>query len=271
VQPSDYAHDAARAGPGEPELRVTRSGRVHRLTLNRPHVGNALNQGLAEAFRAEVTTIAAADQPQIVVLKSTGSLFCAGGDLGEVLNAGDPEAYLTELASTMAAAVATMRQWSHLLVAQVQGAAAGAGLALVLNSDLVIAADTATFLSAYTRVGLTPDCGLSALLPAVVGPRRAAELTLTNRKLTAAEAHRWGMVNEVVAADELGPRVDAVAEQLAAGASHAQAGTNALLKTADRRPYDDHLRAEVDNLAHQIRLDDTLERLHQFLYRSASG
>lgn len=248
-------------------LVIQRDGRVVRLALDRPAAGNAINQELAAAFADAATAIAADTEPHVVLIESAGPLFCAGGDVHAVATAQDPGAYLTRLASTMHVGILALRDSPHVVVARVHGAAAGAGLALVLNADLVIASSRALFLSAYAGVGLTPDCGVSRLLPQVVGPRRASELALTSRVLSATEALSWGLVNEVVDAEELNARTDEVVAELATGPSLAQARTLALMRSRDAT-FAEHLAAEVDGLAAQIALDDTRSRIADFVTRS---
>lgn len=254
-------------GTVDDTIVIQREGRVIRLGLSRPSVGNAINQELATAFSKSAAEIAAESEPHIVLLSSTGPLFCAGGDVQAVATADDPGAYLTLLASTMHEGLVALRDSPHIVVARVHAAAAGAGLALVLNADLVVASSTAVFLSAYAGVGLTPDCGVTRLLPEVIGPRRATELTLTNRVLSASEALSWGLVNEVVEADELDARTEELIHLLAGGPGFAQSRTLALLRSRDS-PLAQHLDAEVAGLAAQIALEDTRSRMAAFLARS---
>jgi 2-(1,2-epoxy-1,2-dihydrophenyl)acetyl-CoA isomerase len=248
-------------------LLVQRGHRVVRIVLNRPDSGNALNQELADAFAREVALIVADTDSHIVVIQSTGPVFCAGGDVTAVATADDPGVYLTRLAATMHDALVALRDSPHVVVARVHAAAAGAGLALVLNADLVVASARAVFLSAYVGVGLTPDCGVSRLLPQVIGPRRAAELAITNRVLTADEALSWGLINEVAEPDALDARVDQLVAQLAEGPASAHSRTLALMRSTDST-YAEHLADEVDGLAAQIALDDTRARMAAFLSRS---
>lgn len=248
-------------------LGVERSGRVHRISLRRPQAGNALNQQLADAFAGAVQDLLAESEPQLVILTGEGSQFCAGGDVQAVATAADPGAYLAKLAATMHDALDPLAASPHLVIAVVQGAAAGAGLALALNADLVIASGRAVFLSAYAGVGLTPDCGVSRLLPKAVGLRRATELALMGRVLSAQEAQEWGIVNTVVATDALDASVEALVGRLAAGPAWAQSHTLGLLKRDDAT-YREHLDAELDGLAAQIALADTTERMQRFLSRS---
>lgn len=250
-------------------IAVRQTGVVYRLTLDRAPVGNAIDQDLADAFAAAVHRIAREPDPHVVVLAAAGGQFCAGGDVRAVAAAVDPAAYLHRLAATMHEALVALRESPHIVVAAVQGAAAGAGLALVLNADLVIASDAAVFLSAYAAVGLTPDCGVSYLLPRVVGPRRAAQLAIEGRVLTAAEALEWGLVTDVVAADDLDGAVDSLIARLSAGSMTAASRTLVLLKR-DELDFASQLDAELDGLATQIALADTRERIDRFLTRSTT-
>jgi len=115
------------------------------------------------------------------------------------------------------------------VIAAVNGTAAGAGVGLVAMADLALCARSSKFNLAYTRAGLSPDAGTSFLLPRTVGLKRAMELLLLNRTLSAAEAHDWGLVNEVVAEEELLGRAVALAEELAAGACGAYGATKRLV------------------------------------------
>src|SRR5215204_5744212 len=214
---------ASQALAGPVDYRV--DGRTVWLTLNRPGVGNAIDQGLAEALRDAVRRIRAAPEPRIVVLQAAGNLFCAGGDVAAITGAADPLEYITTLATTVHGAIEDLRASDAVVIAAVHGPAAGGGLGLVLNADFVIASTDARFLSAYASVGLSPDCGVSYMLPAIVGPRRAMELTLTGRVLDAYEAREWGIVTEVTGADDFDARVQDLAHTLARGPALAQART----------------------------------------------
>ncbi|KRA24659.1 hypothetical protein ASD65_09730 [Microbacterium sp. Root61] len=247
-------------------LDVRREGRIVWLTLNRPESGNALDQPMAEALVDAARGIRASDEPCVVVIRATGRLFCAGGDVAAIAAAPDQGAYISTLAATVHDALLELRAADAVVVAAVQGAAAGGGLGVVLNADLVVASSGARFLSAYAAVGLSPDCGVSWLLPAIVGPRRAMELTLTARVLDASEAQEWGIVTAVTAEDDLDEHVQALAESLAAGSIAARTDTRNLINRP-RQDYREHLSGEVDGLARRIRTDETRQRIAAFAAR----
>lgn len=129
-----------------------------------------------------------------------------------------PSAYLGELATVLKGALRALADTSKPVVAGVRGAVAGAGLAVMLSADVIVASEVTKFVMAYPGIGMTPDCGLSYLLPRAVGQQRALELALTGRVLTAAEARDWGLVTTVVADDEVEPAVAEMARTWAESA-----------------------------------------------------
>lgn len=156
------------------------------------------------------------------------------------------------------------------VVAGVQGAAAGAGLALTLASDLVVAGGSAKFLCAYTAIGLTPDCGTSWLLPQAVGLQRALQLTLTNRALTAAEAQQWGVVTQTCADDQVAATARAVADALAAGPARALGLSRKLLRSARTRSLDEHLDLEAASISAMGTTPEAEALVEHFAGRSRS-
>ncbi len=148
----------------------------------------------------ELAAVAAlCDVPEVkaVVLTGAGRFFCAGGDLKAMaaspLGAGP---FVKGIADDLHRAISTFARMDAVLITAVNGVAAGAGFSLAVAGDLVLAADNASFTMAYTRAGLSPDGSSSYYLPRLVGVRRAQELMLTNRTLTAAEAADWGLIND---------------------------------------------------------------------------
>lgn len=238
-------------------LRTEMEGGVARLTLNRPAVGNALDLELAHALRDTATTISADDACAVVLLEAEGHLFCGGGDLAGMSAAPSPEEYVRELAGTVHEALITFAESDKILVAAVQGSAAGGGFGLVLNCDYVVASETATFVSAYSKVALSPDCGTSYLLPRIAGPTRATEFVMVGRALDAATAREWGVVNAVVAADQVGPAAMRAAERIAAMQSTARAASKRLLAAAWLPGYREHLDQERDSIAQLAATDES--------------
>jgi 2-(1,2-epoxy-1,2-dihydrophenyl)acetyl-CoA isomerase len=213
-----------------PSVQVETRGAVALVTLNRPESANTLNLQMGMDLLAAALACARNAEVRAVVLTGAGRNFCFGGDLRAMASrdtAGDD--YIRELTTYLHAAIAHFTRMDAPVIAAVNGTAAGAGVGLVAMADLAVCARSAKFNLAYTNAGLTPDAGTSFLLPRIVGAKRTMELLLLNRTLTAAEALSWGLVNEVVADEEVHARALAIAAQLAAGATRAYGATKRLL------------------------------------------
>jgi len=180
--------------------------------MARPGRANSVDLLTAHAFAAAVEE-ASAEDIRAVVVSGEGRNFCAGGDLRAMADAADRPAYVVELADVFDRALQGLTALPKPVIAVVQGAVAGAGLAVMLSCDLVVSAASARFLSAYSGVGLTPDCGVSFLLPRAIGTPRALELVLTGRSLSALEAQQWGLINEVVEDQLLVERAEELGNQ----------------------------------------------------------
>ena len=183
----------------EPVL-TSREGAVLTITLNRPDKLNAFNadlhKGLAAALRE-----ARAEDIRAVVITGAGRGFCVGQDLTEFREA--PDDIADRLRGSYHPNILAIRSLEKPVIAAVNGAAAGAGLSLACACDLRIAADSATFVPAFINIGLIPDSGGSFFIHRLLGNARAFEWMASGRRLTAARAHAWGLVNEVVEDEEL--------------------------------------------------------------------
>jgi 2-(1,2-epoxy-1,2-dihydrophenyl)acetyl-CoA isomerase len=206
--------------------RESRAG-VTILRLDRPERRNALIPVLLEALIRQLHQAAAADQP--LVLTGNGPAFCAGADLHWLGTRADPSQAVAELVAVHHLAIATIFDMPVPVISALNGPVAGGGMGLVLVTDYCLAAESASFTAAYSRLGLTPDGGASAFLERSVGMARARELLLTNRRLSAREAYTWGLVNEVVLDVELLDRAVAFAAGLAPVAGYALLQTRRLL------------------------------------------
>lgn len=203
---------------------------VARIVLARPTRANAVDLPTAHVLGAAVDRAARPDVRAVVVL-GEGRRFCAGGDVAAMAAAPDRAAYVEELATTLDEVFQRLAGLSKPVVAGVRGAVAGAGLALMLSCDVIVAAASTKLLLAYTDVGLTPDCGVSYLLPRAIGQQRALELALTGRVLSAEEGREWGLVTEVVDDVSVEARAVRLGERLAAGPAHALGETRRLLRS----------------------------------------
>ncbi len=194
------------------------SNGLYTIALNRPEAANGFNHELADGLYE--AAIEADQNPDIraVVLTGRGKFFSAGGDVKLFANAGDDVGReLHRLTSRIHGSASLFHRTDAPVIVAVNGLAAGGGFSLSLAGDLVLAAESASFLMAYTTVGLSIDGTSSYFLPRVLGLRRAQELLFTNRKLSAAEALEWGLVTRVVPDDELMNEATELGRMLVAG------------------------------------------------------
>ncbi len=219
-------------------LNLTLEGAVARLELARPESANAFDLELARELTAAVARAREAEAA-LIVLTGRGARFCAGGDVKAMARSDDPPAYVAELATTLAKGIAALAEAPVPVVVAVQGAVAGAGLALMLAADVIVAAQGTRFATGYSAIGLTPDCGLSQLLPRAIGVPRALDLILTGRVLTTAEALDWGLVSRVVDADALPGTVDEIVSQWTSLAPVALGRARRLVREGTGMPLDE--------------------------------
>jgi 2-(1,2-epoxy-1,2-dihydrophenyl)acetyl-CoA isomerase len=203
------------------------------VAIDRPDRHNALVPELAERLVDELRQAGERGQP--IVLTATGSTFCPGADLKWMGAATDPALAVAELVALHHLAVSTLLDLPVPVIAALNGAVAGGGLGLALACDYRVAMERATFTAAYFRIGLTPDGGSTALLPQIIGRARMLELLLTNKRLTAREAHEWGMVHEVVPDGEALQRAVALARGLEPVAGYALRQARSLIDTINIR------------------------------------
>jgi len=187
------------------------------LTLNRPEALNSFNVEMKEALLGALREAARDGDVRVVVLTGAGRAFSAGQDLKERQEPGAADLG-TELRTRYNPIILAMRRLEKPIIGAINGVAAGAGMSLALACDMRIAADSASFIEVFGRVGLVPDTGSTWFLPRLVGPARAAEMIFTADAVDAATAERIGLVNRVVAADALLDEVNVLAAKLARSA-----------------------------------------------------
>ena len=222
------------------EVLTERDGAVLTITLNRPEVFNAFNAALHAAL-ARALEEAADPGVRAVVVTGAGRGFCAGQDLKEFSEM--PESIRERLEQTYHPNIRAIRGLAKPVIAAVNGPCAGAGLSLACACDLRIAADTATFVPGFIGIGLVPDSGGSWFVHRLLGFARAFEWMTSNRKLTAAEAHAWGLVSEVT--DDLPARAAALAAEYAALPTRGIGLTKRLFEHAYTASLDEQLELEA--------------------------
>ncbi|WP_163851730.1 enoyl-CoA hydratase/isomerase family protein [Pseudooceanicola aestuarii] len=231
-------------------LTIERDGAVARLVLNRPDKGNALDQPLADALAEAALSVATDRAVRAVVLTGAGRLFCAGGDVDTFAEAGDHvSAFLTRLAGVVHVALGHFATMDKPLITLVNGPAAGAGLSLAISGDVVLAAPDAHFTPAYLGIGLTPDGGMTWLLPRLVGMRRAQEMILTNTRVGAEEAARIGLISRVVDDGTLEEEGARIADRMARGAVGAMGQARRLLHASHATGFAQQMEAETRAIA----------------------
>ena len=246
-------------------MTLTVAEHVATLTLNRPDVANTMDLAFGQEFHAAALQLAADPAVRAVILTGAGKQFCFGGDLRGMMAGGDNiQQYLRELTSNLHAGLSILARMNAPVIAAVNGTAAGAGVGLVLAADLAIAAQSAKVSLAYTGVGLTPDGATSFLLPRAVGHKRAMELLLTNRTLSAEECLQWGLVNQVVPDEQLLAEALKLATRLANGPTQAFGDTKRLL-LASAGALETQLAAESQTIAHRGASAEAREGLSAFL------
>src|ERR687897_3443665 len=186
------------------EVELERDGAVLTITLNRPDVLNAINRAVHEQLRAALKE-ARGPEVRAVIVTGAGRGFCVGQDLTELREA--PGGIAERLRGFYHPNLLALRALEKPVIAAINGAAAGAGLSLACACDLRIAADSASFVPAFINIGLIPDSGGSFFIHRLLGNARAFEWMASGRRLNAARAHAWGLVNEVVDDEELPARV----------------------------------------------------------------
>ena len=246
-------------------LRYTHEAKVATLTLQRPEAANAFNETMfQELYSAVLHALTGADT-RALLLNSVGKIFCAGGDLTEFARSDALQPHVLRLTTLFHSTLSRLARADFPVIAAVQGSAGGAGMALVLAADLVLASEDARFTMAYTAAGLTPDGSSTFYLPRLVGLRRALELTLTNRRLSAREALDWGIVNRVLPAESLPDEALALARQLAAGPTRAYAAAKRLLQRSLDQSLETQLEDEAQAIAMASATADAREGIRAFL------
>jgi 2-(1,2-epoxy-1,2-dihydrophenyl)acetyl-CoA isomerase len=249
---------------------VEQRGGVFEIRLNRPELLNAVDRDTIAALAAAAADAAEDRDARVVLLRGEGTHFCAGGDItmfGELirLSPDDRRRELFETVDMLHPLLVRLRHMPKPVVAAVQGAAAGFGLSLVLAADLALAAEDAVFTCGYIHLGTSPDGAMTAMLPAVVGLKRAAELMLLGERFDAARALALGIINRVVPPDALTAEAEALADRLAAGPGVAYARTKALIQASLGDAFDAQLRREAENFAVCAATDDFAEGVRAFL------
>jgi 2-(1,2-epoxy-1,2-dihydrophenyl)acetyl-CoA isomerase len=242
---------------GYQNVTLERKDQVATITLNRPDAYNALDLGLGrDLFHA---CLEVDDDPDVrcVVVTGAGKAFCSGGDVKHFVdNLPRIGAFVKELTTYLHGTISRFARSDKPVIMAVNGVAAGGGLSFALSGDIVVAAESARFTLAYSKIAATPDGSSSYFLPRLVGLRRAMELYFTNRVLSAREALDWGLVTRVVPDAELRSSVDALARELAQGPSKAFGAAKRLFHQSTWESLETQMELEAQAIAASGRTED---------------
>jgi 2-(1,2-epoxy-1,2-dihydrophenyl)acetyl-CoA isomerase len=245
-------------------------GAAARLVLNRPDSLNAWNERFGVDLRDAVEQAAADEGIRALLITGAGRAFSSGADLKEQRTEGedggvpDLSVRLRELYHPI---ITGIREMPKPVIAAVNGPAVGIGCSLALDCDLILAAESAYFLLAFVNIGLVPDGGSTAILPARIGFARATEMGMLGERVPAKQALEWGMVNRVCADDELEPEAGALLERLAAGPTRSYANLKWLLNRRVYAGLAGQLEAEADAQRGQGHTRDFVEGVTAFVQK----
>jgi 2-(1,2-epoxy-1,2-dihydrophenyl)acetyl-CoA isomerase len=221
---------------------------IARITLNRPERLNSFNDAMHAEIREALAAVATNAQVRVLLLSGAGRSFCAGQDLGDRKVA--PGAAPVDLGSTIESnyrpLILTLRALPLPVLCAVNGVAAGAGANIALACDIVIAARSASFIQAFSKIGLLPDSGGTYFLPSLVGTARAMGLAMLAEKLSAEQAAAWGLIWRCVEDDQLQAVANQLATQLAGGPTKAFARTKQAIYAARGNTLEQQLDLERD-------------------------
>lgn len=247
-------------------LNFTVENRLATITLNRPEVGNTFHIDFAREL-VHVTRLCQTNSDiGAVLLNANGDMFSGGGDLENMKNNFDQlDFVLKELADCLHTAYTNIMRLEVPVVIAVNGPAAGIGLSLALVGDITIASEKASFVPAYAKVGLSPDGGLTYFLPRLIGMKRAQEMLLCSRALSANEAEEWGLINRVVAADQLAEQALKTATQLANGPTKSFASIKKLLAMSESQAPEAQMHFEGIELSKNSMNEDAKAGIAAFM------
>jgi len=252
-------------------LLVEIKDQVGAITLNRPDAYNALNLVLARELFGAALELDENPEVRCIVVTGAGRAFCAGGDVKDFAeNLPRIGIVIKELTTYLHGAVSRLTRSPKPVIMGVNGVAAGGGLSLALSGDLVIAAESARFTMAYSKIAATPDGSSTYFLPRLIGLRRAMELYFTNRVLTPREALEWGLVTRVVADAEFSEAVRSLARELAQGPTLAFGRAKLLFHQSTHESLETQMELEAQAIARSGRTEDFRDGVIAFTQKKTS-
>jgi len=241
-------------------------GGVAMVTLNNPKVLNALGVEISRELSRVLGELEADPEVRVIVIRGAGRAFSSGGNLRDMRQSfdQDPDAYMDELTREVYGAVDRLLKTDKPVIAQVHGVAYGAAFNLVMACDLAVAARDAVFCESFTKLGLIPGGFATVLLPAMAGPKRAAELCLTAREVGAEEAYAMGLINMVVEPEKLEEETMKLARRVAKAPPLAIRETKRLLRESLTRDHDQQAKIERETQIRMAKTKDYREGINAF-------
>jgi len=249
-------------------VKLDITNNVGTITLDRPEARNAMNGELLDDLGEALKSVQSDSSVRCVVLTGNGPVYCAGGDLKTIgdLSPGEIRLFLNERIRPI---LRSMLMMDKPVLSVLNGPAAGAGVGLAMASDLVLAADNAAFVIAFTKIGAMPDSGSLYLMAQNIGPLKTKEIVMFADPLTAQQALEVGLYNKVVPQDELQAVAAEWAERLAKGPTLALALAKSALRDAARQPFDAYMDSEALGMALLNKSYDHQEGVTAFLEKRA--
>ena len=226
-------------------ITLSESDQVAHIRFSRADRLNALDVEMAETFESVINVALNETGARVVLMSGAGKSFMAGGDISAFQEAEEKETLVAAIIDPMHRAMRMLEESRVITVSAVHGPTAGAGVSLAINSDFVIAAESASFNMAYARIATTPDCGATWNLPRLVGIRKAMELVLLSETISASQALDLGLVNRLVPETDLQETALGLAKRLASGPSLAQQNIKLLLRTSLNQSFSTQLDREA--------------------------
>ena len=248
----------------ESSILLERKGAIRRITLNRPDKLNSFTRDMLAELDDALTDIAADDEARALVITGAGRAFCAGQDLREAGAVEDGAAVRAVVERLYNPAIRLLRSLQIPVLAAVNGIAAGAGASLAIACDLVLAAESASFVQAFSRIGLVPDAGGSYFMPRLIGSARALGLALLAEPVDAKTAAQWGLIWKAVPDSDFPAAVDSMAERLAQLPTAAVALTKQALNASGHHSLEQQLALEAELQGQAAETEDFQEGVRAF-------
>jgi len=256
-------------------VNLWRAGGAAKIELNRPDSLNAWNTQVSRDLWAAFEQVRDDEGVRAVVLTGAGRAFCSGADLKDMGTSdwegddGGPDLQRS-LRERYHPVLTGLRRLEKPVVSAVNGPAVGVGLSLALTADLVVARPSAYFLLAFVNIGLVPDGGSSAFVPARIGAARAAEMAMLGERVSAETALAWGLINRIIEEADWDADVDALVERLAAGPTRSYAGSKRQLNAWAYERLDEQLELEASIQQEMASSTDFVEGVSAFLQKRAA-